>query len=47
MGYYNTWDGRDGRSFYEGAIGLDLDPGGELVYLADTARGLMILRLVP
>jgi hypothetical protein len=47
IAYYNSWDGRDGRSFYEGAIGLDLDLGAGLVYLADTARGLMILRLVP
>jgi hypothetical protein len=41
--YFNTWDGRDGNSFYEGAIGLDVDLGASLLYVADTARGLLIL----
>jgi hypothetical protein len=45
--YYNTWDGRVGESFYEAAIGLDLDLGAGLIYLADTARGLLVLREIP
>jgi hypothetical protein len=46
-GWYNSWDGRDGVSFYEGAIGLDVDLSAGLVYLADTARGLIIVELLP
>ncbi len=41
--YYNTWDGRDGNSFYEGAIGIDVDLAASMIYVADTARGLIIL----
>ena len=45
--YFNSWDGRDGVSFFEGAIGLDVDLGAGLIYVADTARGLIVLRLLP
>jgi hypothetical protein len=44
VGYLNTWDGRDGNSFYEAAIGIDVDPAQGLIYVADTARGLLIAR---
>lgn len=47
VAYFNTWDGRDGMSFYEGAIGLDVDLNSGLVYAADTARGLLILDETP
>ena len=36
---------RDGNSFFEGAIGIDVDLAANLVYVADTARGLLILRI--
>jgi hypothetical protein len=42
--WYNSWDGGPGNNFYEGAIGLDVDLGSGLIYLADTDRGLLILR---
>ena len=47
LGYYNTWDpdnplAPDG--FFGGAIGLDLDVARKLIFVADTARGLLILR---
>lgn len=43
--YYNTWspDTALGARF-EGAVGLDLDPEAELIYVADQPRGLLILR---
>jgi hypothetical protein len=44
VAWYNTWDGRSGVSFYEAAIGLDLDLDANLIYLADTARGLFVLQ---
>lgn len=43
-GYFNTWDGRNGSSFYEGATGIDVDREAGLVYVADTERGLLIFR---
>jgi hypothetical protein len=45
VGYYNTWDParHPGTSFYEGAIGLDVDPARRRVYIADTDRGLIVL----
>ncbi len=45
IAYFNSWsrEGAKADSFYEGGIGLD--KVGELVYLADTARGLLVLRL--
>ena len=44
-GYFNTWEGGPGNSFFEGAIGIDLDLGEKLAYVADVHRGLLILRL--
>jgi hypothetical protein len=46
-GYYNTWDPGDPTAptnFYAGAIGLDVDTARKLVFVADTHRGLLILR---
>jgi hypothetical protein len=46
LGYFNTWDPDDpdaGRSFFSGAIGLDLDLARKLVFVADVDRGLLIL----
>jgi hypothetical protein len=47
LGYYNTWDpqGPDSTSdFFEGAVGLDLDAARDLIFVADSPRGLLILR---
>jgi hypothetical protein len=44
--YFNTWDGRNGASFYEGATGIDVDLAAGLIYIADTERGLLIFREV-
>lgn len=47
LGYYNTWDPQNTDSlgdFFEGAVGLDLDPARDLIFVADTPRGLLILR---
>lgn len=41
--YYNSWNESPGESFYEGAIGLDVDLATGLIYVADTARGLLVL----
>jgi hypothetical protein len=46
VAWFNTWPGYDrgyGRSFYEGAVGLDVDPARRRVYVADSNRGLLIL----
>ena len=48
IAHYQTWPGPEsgyGLSFYEGAIGIDLDSEKDLLFLADTHRGLIILRL--
>lgn len=48
VAHYQTWPGPEsgyGQSFYEGAIGVDLDTQKGLIYLADTHRGLLILQL--
>lgn len=44
--YFNTWgfDSHPGTSFYEGVVGLDVDQANHLIYAADSARGLLILR---
>lgn len=45
--WFNTWPGYDrryGRSFFEGAIGIDLDAGRGRIYVADSHRGLLILQ---
>ena len=45
IAYYNTWDPDTGRgSFYEGALGVDVDPNTGLIYVADSESGLVILR---
>jgi hypothetical protein len=49
VGHFHTWPGvvdsgdSYGRSFFEGAIGVDYDPTSGTIYVADTHRGLLIL----
>jgi hypothetical protein len=43
--YFNTWDGRVGTGFFEGAIGIDVDLGKSRIYVADHPRGLMVLSI--
>lgn len=48
VAHYQTWTGvaeSNGRSFYEGAIGVDFDNATELIYVVDTHEGLRILSL--
>ena len=48
IAHYQTWPGYDpryGYSFFEGALGLDLDLDAGLVYVADSHRGLIVLRI--
>jgi hypothetical protein len=48
VAWFNTWPGYDpayGTSFFEGAVGVDVDPVTRRVYVADTHRGLLILAL--
>jgi len=50
IAHYHTWNGvaeGNGLSMFEGAIGVDYDNADELIYLADTHQGLLILRLEP
>lgn len=50
IAHFATWKGTQpayGNSFYEGAIGVDYNPDNGDIYLADTHRGLFILRLDP
>jgi hypothetical protein len=47
VGYFNSWDPdaeRSSSSFFEGAIGIDVDLARKLVFVADLPRGLLILR---
>jgi hypothetical protein len=47
LGYFNTWDPQGPTSsshFFEGAVGLDIDPVRKLIFVADSPRGLLILR---
>ncbi len=47
LGYFNTWDPSDistGSWLFESARGIDVDPSQRLIYVADTQRGLIILR---
>ena len=46
LAYFNTytWPTDGTVSYYDGAIGIDLDPDAHLVYVADTVRGLLVLR---
>jgi hypothetical protein len=46
--WFNTWHGYDrayGYSFFEGAIGIDIDLPRQRLYVADSHRGLVILGL--
>ncbi|MBK9029835.1 MAG: hypothetical protein IPL61_00580 [Myxococcales bacterium] len=46
VAWFNTWPGYDrgyGYSFYEGAVGIDVDVARRRVYVADSNRNLMIL----
>ncbi len=46
--HFQTWPGPEpgyGRMFYEGALGVDYDSDRDLVLLADTHRGLLLLSL--
>lgn len=46
-GYFNTWDPQADyttSAFFESALGLDVDPVRKLVFVADSPRGLLILR---
>lgn len=46
-GYYNTWDPQAESSsgfVFEGAFGIDVDLARKLIFVADAARGLIILR---
>lgn len=48
IAHFDTWPGAQpgyGSSFYEGAIGVDHDAERELILLADTHRGLLVLTL--
>ncbi len=42
VGYFNTWRGDRGKDFFEGAVGIDVS--GDLIYVADAQRGLIVLR---
>jgi hypothetical protein len=46
VAWFNTWPGYDrgyGRSFYEGAVGIDVDLARRRIYVADSNRDLLIL----
>ncbi len=46
-GYFNTWDPQadyTSGAFFEGAVGLDVDLTRKLIFVADSPRGLLILR---
>ncbi len=48
--WFNTWPGPAagyGESFYEGAVGIDYEPGRRRLYVADSHRGLLVLALAP
>jgi hypothetical protein len=50
VAHFASWRGSGpayGRSFFEGAIGVDYDAERDLVLLADTVRGLLVLALDP
>lgn len=46
LAHFNTWTltGDPGVSFYEGAVGIDVDLDRRLLFVADSQRGLLILR---
>ena len=46
-GYFNTWDPQGPTSssaFFESAVGIDVDVARKLIFVADSPRGLLILR---
>lgn len=46
--HFDTWPGPEpgyGKMFYEGALGVDYDPERDLVLVADTHRGLLVLTI--
>lgn len=46
IAYYNTWvEDRGTAAAFEGALGIDVDLAAGLIYVADTPRGLLILRM--
>ncbi len=48
LAWFHTWSQDDpdtGRSFYEGAVGLDVDLAARRIYDADSLRGLMVLEM--
>jgi hypothetical protein len=48
IAWFDTWPGYDpryGTSFFEGAVGIDVDLAAGLVYVADSHRGLIVLHL--
>ena len=47
VGYFNTWDPQAPTAtnqFFEGAVGIDVDVARKLVFVADSPRGLIILK---
>ncbi len=48
VAWFQTWDPdapASGQSFFDGACGIDIDPATRTIYVADIARGLLVLRL--
>ena len=47
VAWFNTWRGPQvgGESFFEAAVGVDVDPAARIVYVADSVRGLLVLGL--
>jgi hypothetical protein len=48
VGHFSSWPGygpKGGYSFYEGAVGVDVDPVTKNVYIADGYRGLIATHL--
>ncbi|MEZ4402648.1 MAG: hypothetical protein R3B06_21685 [Kofleriaceae bacterium] len=46
LAWFNTWPGYDrayGYSFFEGAVGIDVDRARRRVYVADSNRSLLVL----
>jgi hypothetical protein len=46
-GYFNTWDPQGpttSSAFFESAVGIDVDVARKLIFVADSPRGLIILR---
>ena len=47
VAWFSTWRGPGvgGESFYEAAVGVDVDATTRTIYVADSVRGLLVLRL--